>query len=382
MTNTSQTAGSAENAAPDAPGDHATSSAKTTTGSPIDTPARAEAGAPSLLKPSGPAGVLSRFRRQPPKNEILQQHDLIPDNRLDADATDLLEHEAIAKSVAEIAISAQTPVNIALFGAWGSGKSSIYAMVERHLGNVTGNRVTVARYDAWKYGGKELKRNFVDSIAKDLNLDRDPELGEGLHRPIRRVELDFTGWFSRNVGQLLVGLGLALVATAVFASALAAVTVLTTDTGFRRALGAILPTTGAILGPAILAVLLGPKVLEGVTVTRETPAPEEADQFAGRFKTLIRKARKVDRAVGRVGDRARRRVLARIRTGDGLEQPLEGPERGEAQVLRPTGEVDHRVGSGPAARHGQPEPQQRQLLAHPPHDATPQALRTSATAQR
>lgn len=64
------------------------------------------------------------------RNRVMDLHavqadDLIPDNRLLPDETDLLEHEAIGKAVAEIALTARTPVNIALFGAWGSGKSSI-----------------------------------------------------------------------------------------------------------------------------------------------------------------------------------------------------------------------------------------------------------------
>lgn len=223
--------------------------------------------------------------------EVLRAGDLIPDNRLRPDATDLLEHEAIAKSVAEIALTAQTPVNIALFGAWGSGKSSIYTMVKRHLASLTTNKVTVVRYDAWKYGGKELKRNFVDSIAKDLGFEKDPELGEGLHRPIRKVELNFGRWLKDNAGQLVVGLFVAFLAAAVFALALAGVSWLTTATSFKDTLKATLPITGAVLAPAILAVLLGPKVLEGVTVTTETPAPEEADQFADRFRKLIGKAR-------------------------------------------------------------------------------------------
>lgn len=227
--------------------------------------------------------------------EILRDGDLIPDNRLRPEAVDLLEHEAIAKSVAEIAISAETPVNIALFGAWGAGKSSIYTMVKNHLSRLSGDKVTVVRYDAWKYGGKELKRNFVDSIAHELGLEKDPELGEGLHRPIRKVELNFGRWLRQNAGQLVVGLFVALVAAALFALALAGVTVWTTSIEFTDALKSILPTTGAILAPAILAVLLGPKVLEGVTVTTETPAPQEADQFADRFRKLIRKARKSDK---------------------------------------------------------------------------------------
>jgi predicted GTPase len=112
--------------------------------------------------------------------QAVQAGDLIPDNRLLQDENDLLEHEAIA-------LTAKTPVNIALFGPWGAGKSSIYAMVEKHVAAITSDKVKIARYDAWKYGGKELKRNFVDSLASDLHLDKDPELSTGLDRAVSAV---------------------------------------------------------------------------------------------------------------------------------------------------------------------------------------------------
>ena len=222
--------------------------------------------------------------------EVVEPGDLISDNRLAPGAPDLLEHEAIAKSVAEISLRADTPVNIALFGAWGSGKSSIYTMIESHLKTLGGGKVTVGRYDAWKYGGKELKRNFVDSLAEDLDIS-DPELREGMHRPIRTVQLDFSGWLKRNWNQLILAAVLATVGVLAFGLILAGATALVSEATFRQALGQMLPRTGAILGPIILAVFLAPTVLSGVSVTDENPAPEEGDQFAKRFKQLIKSAR-------------------------------------------------------------------------------------------
>ncbi|MFA1538067.1 P-loop NTPase fold protein [Actinomadura monticuli] len=107
--------------------------------------------------------------------EVVCEGDLIPDNRLAPGAQDLLEHDAIARGVAEIAWTAETPVNIALFGAWGSGKSSVYSMIKQHLDRIAPKQVRVARYDAWKYGGRELKRNFIDSLAHELKLGDKPE---------------------------------------------------------------------------------------------------------------------------------------------------------------------------------------------------------------
>lgn len=224
--------------------------------------------------------------------EIVKSGDLIPDSRLAPGSPDLLQHEAIAKSVAEISLRADTPVNIALFGAWGSGKSSIYTMIRGHLKSLAGDKVTVVRYDAWKYGGKELKRNFVDSLAESLEIS-DPELREGMHRPLRTVKLNFSGWFKGNWRQLIVGVVLATLGVLAFGLALAAATAAVSDsTMFRQAFEEMLPRTGTVLGPIILALVLAPKVLDGVSVTNENPAPEEGDQFAQRFRKLIKVVRK------------------------------------------------------------------------------------------
>jgi hypothetical protein len=80
--------------------------------------------------------------------QAVQVDDLIPDNRLLPDEADLLGHEAIAKAIAEIALTARTPVNIALFGAWGFGKSNIYSMVESHVAAIASNDVKLAAVSA------------------------------------------------------------------------------------------------------------------------------------------------------------------------------------------------------------------------------------------
>lgn len=82
-------------------------------------------------------------------------------------ASGLLPHREIAARVAEIATHAETPLNIALFGAWGSGKSSFYEMLKDALKSTPGKARSV-RYDAWKFGGESLKRNFLSHTAKTL----------------------------------------------------------------------------------------------------------------------------------------------------------------------------------------------------------------------
>lgn len=222
---------------------------------------------------------------------IVRPGDLIPDNRLLPDDADLLEHEAIADAVAEIALTATTPVNIALFGAWGAGKSSIYTMVEKHLDAIAPRRVRVVRYDAWKYGGKELKRNFVDSLATDLGLTKDPELSAGLERPVTDTRIALHSWFWKNKSSLLLGLLFAVAVAVLWVISIALAAEIFTDSGFGDTAKGLIPQVGTVFGLALLAALLGPKMLEGATVTTVTPAPDGADQFAKRFQKLVTKAR-------------------------------------------------------------------------------------------
>ncbi len=63
---------------------------------------------------------------------------------------DVVFPPSLAQAVADVAITAATPTNIALFGPWGSGKSSIYTLLEKHVRDQAVPHVRVVRYDAWK----------------------------------------------------------------------------------------------------------------------------------------------------------------------------------------------------------------------------------------
>ncbi|MCX6470365.1 MAG: P-loop NTPase fold protein [Corynebacteriales bacterium] len=224
---------------------------------------------------------------KPRATQVVRSGDLIPDNRLLPNQQDLLGHEAIAKGVAEIALTAEKPVNIALYGAWGAGKSSIYSMIETHLHLLSANNFRIARYDAWKYGGKELKRNFVDSLTIDLGLDHHDELSYGLERSVNDTRIQFGQWFWKNKRSLAYGLLFAIGVAAVWVLSIALATFLLSDQGALDTVRKLVPQVGTVFGLALLAALLGPKTLEGAVVTTETPAPEGGDQFAKRFATLI-----------------------------------------------------------------------------------------------
>lgn len=139
------------------------------------------------------------------KNLILS-NDLFSDPRnidnLDNEA-DILRHNEIADKLKEIVSNVETPANIALFGAWGSGKTWICKQVEskikfenenlpnkseqniqqkKKVNFLTGRKNSInkkrknglksgtgyVRYDAFKYVELPLLRTFIKVVAKNV----------------------------------------------------------------------------------------------------------------------------------------------------------------------------------------------------------------------
>jgi hypothetical protein len=226
-------------------------------------------------------GGRSRELRQ----ALVDPEDLVPDRRLKETGEDKLEHDAIARSVAEIAMVAEAPTNIALFGPWGSGKSSVYSMIETHLKALRADAALV-RYDAWKYGGQALKRNFIESISDDLGVN-DAEEGSGLHQSTETVELRLGSWLKSNWWSLtlgvLVAIGVAMISLGLLSWASVALTHIPIVDAVKSSIG----PAGTVLGLALAAMLVGPKVLEGAVRKRTVTPPSSDDQFSKRFGTTI-----------------------------------------------------------------------------------------------
>lgn len=84
--------------------------------------------------------------RQNNREPVLTGAGLISDSALRDGDGDAFRHQPIAARAVELAVSAAAPVNIALFGPWGSGKSSFYtleARLRRRLESAGHHRVYV-----------------------------------------------------------------------------------------------------------------------------------------------------------------------------------------------------------------------------------------------
>ncbi len=221
---------------------------------------------------------------------VLQPDDIVPDSALVEGDVDRFDHEAIAGRIAELACGARPPVNIALFGPWGSGKSSIYSLMRDRI-NTCQPDAKVVRYDAWKYGGQSLKRHFISSIADELGID-DPTYASGLNENHERYTLSLGGWLRTNWKSLGLGALLALAVATLWLIITASVAFYTADgLPFMDAINDKVTGAGTVLGLILAAAIVGPKALESATVKVTQAAPGSDDEFAKRFSELVTKVR-------------------------------------------------------------------------------------------
>lgn len=228
-------------------------------------------------------------RNSQPTSTMSAGSDLILDAALKEAGQDRFDHEAIAGVVADLTLNATPPVNIALFGPWGSGKSSFLGLLDKRL-RESNQTVKVATYDAWKYGGRALKKHFVGSVAEQLGLGGE-DFEKSLSHDQESVRLDLWTWACDNKKSLVVGTLMALVlALAWFFLVSLIIWAVNWNAGFGKATQVAATTVGTVLSLGFAALLFGPKVLESAVVKVKEAAPETDDEFAKSFQRLVSKA--------------------------------------------------------------------------------------------
>lgn len=223
--------------------------------------------------------------------------DLLPDRALTRRDRDEFDYEPIADRIADLCCVAEAPVNIALFSPWGSGKSSLFTLIDRRLSERSGT-VRLIRYDAWRYGGDALPRNFIAHAARELHLPLDDprysELHRGLYENQRRVSLSGPRlWKALRHGRL--------VPLILFAIALALV-------GWLLAIDSVL--LGAVISTFLLILTA---LIDAGKVEVEQSKPSEDEEFSSRFGRLVDWATDGRSAPGGARKRARAWCLARFR---------------------------------------------------------------------
>jgi hypothetical protein len=148
--------------------------------------------------------------------------ELIPDYALPADEKDRFDHQDYVdrlRAVIEHVSVDHASANIALFGAWGSGKSGIANRLQAVIGD--DDRFHYTYFDAFKFARLPLLRNFIAQIADDLLENQDlarrykGELYEGTTRVSLKLPL-IGKWWWRGLFVLTVAVCMVLGAALIY----------------------------------------------------------------------------------------------------------------------------------------------------------------------
>ena len=226
----------------------------------------------------------------------LSSDDLIVDRALEAEDRDALDHLPVAELVAELVATSATPMNVALFGAWGSGKSSFAQLLKTALKQH--NKVELVTYNAWTFEGESLQRSFISSVANSLGFRERDDQGslqsENIQFHSGLYERTRSARFNLARDDLYRITGIAAAVTIAVLLLLAVVVALTAwivgaDVVEQvvSALPALLPAT-AVTALLVTAVQ---QIVAGARVDVDTSAPTQ-EQFRERFRALVDKARR------------------------------------------------------------------------------------------
>lgn len=210
--------------------------------------------------------------------------DLITDQALSSEDEDAFRLRDVADEVAELCSSVTVPATLALYGSWGSGKSSLANLLKARFAD--NKKIAFTRFDAFKYVELPLWRHFLSQLAGAFDV-KDKAFSEGLYESSKNVKLRIprAGWWA---------LGVFVVAAALLMTALATISALVIAllssgefaSDFTATLRASVP--GVALGTPFVAAVL---VLLGRYLTTDTTieAPSSDEQFERLFEQLVKK---------------------------------------------------------------------------------------------
>lgn len=219
---------------------------------------------------------------------------LVEDRELAPSDPDRFRHEDLIEQLADLAVSVDPPANVALYGPWGSGKSSIASHLKAELDQRRAP-VRFARYDAFKYARLPLQRHFIRHLASTLEVT-DRKYDKGLYEDSTSNDITLgsaeDGETANILGllwQVLIVLGVALAAAVVLTAAAAFIgSWASKDDGFGDNLSAYLRAyTIGFLAPAGVLAIFGALAGKKLNVVRGVAAPTSEEQFASTFNDLV-----------------------------------------------------------------------------------------------
>jgi hypothetical protein len=160
-------------------------------------------------------------------------------------------------------------------------------MLKAHL-DKTEPKIATIRYDAWKFGGHSLHRNFLTNLAEALEVKPEQYL-TNLHNGTETTRLRLGRFLWRNKLSLLIALAIAfLVGGLWIAISAGAAWKIGKPTGFWNEVIRAAPSGAVVFGAVIAGLLLSNQTLAS-TVEKRTRSPlQDSDQFSRAFGNLIR----------------------------------------------------------------------------------------------
>lgn len=227
-----------------------------------------------LFTPEDPLGALSAG-------------ELVDDRSLEALDSDSFGHADFVRELAGVVMRTETPANIALFGAWGSGKSGIANLLEKEL-PTKASRARFVVFDASKYAEAPLRRHFISQVASRLG-NTDARFSQGLYTGVEDRDVKFrAGEWAKLAGAFLAAVGLTLavlLGIAVIVSALSAGSFRSNWSGIvKDYLLATLPVAAVIATFVKLAA-------DGLHLKTTRSAPSGDEEFERLFRSLVEEAK-------------------------------------------------------------------------------------------
>lgn len=239
-------------------------------------------------------GQMSRKVVHPSLGQPITDEDLIPDEALAKAEDDRLRHGSIAARVADIIATVDYPTNIALFGPWGSGKSSFGTLLKEKL-SARDPKAQFVHYSTWRFKGEPLQRNFISYVATTLGhgsrRDSYSPYHEGLYEDRQDARIGIgdvrRGPIFAMLGVFFSVLLLAVITVGLAIGVLAQIfgrDPISTAKDFLPAL--IVPS---VLGSILVALATG---MIGSMTARVTHSAPTQEQLRDRFRGLLADLRK------------------------------------------------------------------------------------------
>jgi len=216
--------------------------------------------------------------------------ELIDDRELRDHRQDRFRHGDIADLLSEIAATAETPANIALYGPWGSGKSGVSNLIKNRLANKAFRKVhgktVYFRFDAFQYSSElPLRRAFLVNLARDRHSKKRAQADKRrLYSSVTSNTFEPSAFWPpvwRYIAVIALILGVVTVVDATFGSI--------GSSSFLEALG---ESASRVIAPAVApAVLIAGLIAflkDQLTVRRTTVPPATDDEFEALFRELVR----------------------------------------------------------------------------------------------